>query len=141
MQFFQVFSELLLLLHELLHGALVLPVYFRVFRQLTAKRLHFFAQFGRTFSGLLHAVLDVLVGLIPFFANFQFGRRREGAGGGPGHFRSVDAVIVPDLEPIFQYIALYNPQITQRPFKEEPVRSPIWSRQWDACHRVDFGAS
>ena len=124
LQLLEVLAERFLLFHQLLHGPLILPINLRVFSKLPAELFHFFAQFCGAFACLPHLFFDVGVGLVAFFADVQLRRRGKGAWGRSRHLRSVDAVVVPHLKPVFEHISLYNTQLREGPFKEKPIGPP-----------------
>ena len=139
LQLFEVLAELFLFFHQLLHGPLILPIDLRVFCQLPAELLHFLAQFCGAFARLPHLFFDIGVGLVALFADVQLRRWGKGAGGRSRHLRSVDAVVVPHLKPVFEHISLYNAQLREGPFKEKPVGPPTGCIHWNSGDGAEVG--
>ena len=103
--FFELFLQCLLLFHKVFHGRPVLPSHFTLLAQPFLHGLHRFPQFRSFFGGFFQGFFDALRGLDSLFSELFIAWCRNARGGGPHHFGTVDAVVVPELKPTLQDIS------------------------------------
>ena len=115
----QLFVQRLLLLEQILHGLTVLPRHFTLFAHAFLHGLHGFAEFRRLPRSLFEVFFNVVRRFFTLLADFIFARRSDPGGSGSGHFGSMHAVVVPNLKPTLQDVALAPIQIGHVPGVEK----------------------
>ena len=109
----------LLLLHQVLHGLAILPRHFTLFTEALLHGLHGFPQLRRLPRCLFQVFFNGLSCVVALFADFFLARSGNAGGSGPHHFGAVDAVVVPNLKPALQHIALLPIEVAHVPRVEE----------------------
>ena len=137
---FELVLQCLLLFHKVFHGRPVLPSHFTLLAQPFLHGLHRFPQFRSFFGGFFQGFFDALRGLDSLFSEFFRAWCRNARGGGPHHFGTVDAVVVPELKPTLQDISFPQVQAIHVPSVKERRLTATGNRQvFSALARLPVG--
>ena len=138
--FFEPFLQCLLLFHKVFHGRPVLPSHFTLLAQPLLHGLHRFPQLRSLLGGFFQGFFNALRGLDSLFSKLFRAWCRNARGGGPHHFGTVDAVVVPELKPTLQDISFPQVQAIHVPSVKERRLTATGNRQiFSALARLPVG--
>ena len=113
-----------LLLEQVFHRLAVLPSHLALLAHALLHGLHGFSEFRSFAGGLFEVFFDAFCGFFALLTNVIGAWRGNSSGSRSGHFGAMHAVVVPNLKPAFQHVALSPVQVRHVPgVKEGPLTS------------------